>query len=320
MSLERTGQPACVTVLVFHSAKALPLVALLALLTVVSCAHDSLQGRLVLSGSATLAPLVVNSVEQWKKEHANVEVSIESIGSDAGLERLIRYSDADLALVSRPLAPADVEAAKQAGKTLVPLPLAWDAVCLVVPASNTWARSLSRSQAQLAFTTAVLWSDLDSAWPAVPIHRFVLGPNSGTADVFAESLFADGRKEPLFSAREAQSSEDDRILARGIAQIDGALGYLGWSTFTQSNHALRVVAFEGVAPTSSNIADHRYGLPRQLWLVATVQSLSAKPAARSLLSFLYEHYSALTKPTGLVPLTDSERVAAERTLDQLQVP
>jgi len=264
--------------------------------------------------------LVTKSAEEWKKLHPDVEVRIEAIGSDAGLERLIRYSDADLALLSRPLTEADREGAATAGKVLIPLPLAWDAVCLVVPATNTWVRSLSRLQAAQAFTSAVRWSDLDPAWPPLLIHRFALGPNSGTADVFAAAIFSSGNKSLLFAAPEAQASEDDRILARGVAEVEGALGYLGWSTFRESDRALRVLAFEGVNPTPESIADHTYELPRQLWLVATRQSMASQPLARSLVSFLYEHYSSLTTQTGLVPLTDGERQSAERTLNELRIP
>ena len=154
MSLDRTGKDDGVI-----SSPCSPLVrswfvlAVFFLILCGSCSTDRLKGRLVLSGSATLAPLVANSVELWKKFHPGVEVTVEAIGSDAGLERLIRYSDADLALVSRPLTPADQDAAKTAGKVLVALPLAWDAVCLVVPASNTWVRSLSRGTIRVAPTS-----------------------------------------------------------------------------------------------------------------------------------------------------------------------
>ena len=295
------------------------LLILVTLLTV-SCAKDSLQGRLSLSGSATLAPLVNRLVEAWKAQHPEVEVRVDAIGSDAGLERLIRYSDADLALVSRPLTREDEEAAQKAGKVLVALPLAWDAVCIVVPVSNTWATSLTRDQVTRAFTTAQTWSDLDRTWPSTAIHRFILGPNSGTADVFVASVLGGTSKGLLFSAPRAQASEDDRILARGISQTDGAIGYLGWGTALETSQTVRVVGLDGIQPSAQTIADRSYGLPRQLWLVATRQSLTGLPAARSLIRFLYDRDTTLTSQAGLVPLTDQERQAVQNTLNELRVP
>lgn len=282
-------------------------------LLLVSCGPDRMQGRAVLSGSSTLAPWAARVVEGWKKKHPSVESRVEAIGSDAGLERLVRYNDADLALVSRPLTEADRSAAAAVGKTLVPFLVARDAVSLVVPVSNTWARNLSREQTVRAFTSAQLWSDLDPSWPARPIHRFVLGPNSGTAEVFAVQVFG-GIKDPLYQAEGAQASEDDTILARGVTQVDDALGFLGWSSLRGAGPGLRSVAFDGVEPNATTIADLSYGLPRPLWLVATKEGLETNSAARDLIQYVFDNYEALTAETGLVALTEIERTAVHAAL------
>ena len=287
---------------------------LLSLALLSSCGTDSLSGRVVLSGSATLAPLATKAVEAWKKLHPQVEVRIEAIGSDAGLERLVRFHDADLALMSRPLQEVDRTKALAAGVTLVDLPVAWDAVCLVVPSSNTWARNFTRAQTALAFTTAKLWSDLDPSWPAQPIHRFVLGASSGTADVFAEAVL-EGKKGLLYGAPEVQASEDDRILARGVAQVEGSLGFLGWSTLQQVDKSVRALALEGVSPGPDTIRSGTYGLPRHLWFVVPKAGTTA--ATRSLIRYLLDSYSSVTADTGLVPLTEDERAAVLATLKTL---
>jgi len=292
-----------------------PIAAVLLTLALVlqSCGPDPLQGRVVLSGSSTLAPLATAALAGWGKLHPQVDARVEAIGSDAGMERLTRYGDADFALVSRSVTPEDYAAARSAGKELVVLPLAWDAVCLVVPRANTWVSSLTRDQVVQAFTTAQLWSDLDPSWPRKPIYRFALGPNSGTADVFAASVLH-GDKAPLFAAPGVQSSEDDQILARGVADVPGALGYLGWTTFRQSDPTLKILTYEGVAPSTETIRNRTYSMPRHLWLVATKQGLSS-PAAQSVARYLFEHSRSLAIDSGLVPLTDEERRAAGATLD-----
>ena len=282
-------------------------------LLLVSCGPDPLQGRVVLSGSSTLAPLATAALTEWSKLHPRVDARVEAIGSDAGLERLIRYGDADFALVSRDVTPADYAAARSAGKELVVLPLAWDAVCLVVPRTNTWVSSLTQQQVVLAFTTARLWSDLDASWPPKPIYRFALGPNSGTADVFAASVLH-GDKGLLFSAPGVQSSEDDQILARGVSEVEGALGYLGWTTLRQTDPSLKVLTFEGVAPSVDTIRNRTYALPRHLWLVGTKRGLG-DPAAQSMARYLFDRSRSLAEQAGLVPLTDEERNAAGATLD-----
>lgn len=278
------------------------------LLGLVGCAPDSLGGRVVLSGSSTLAPLGQRVVDAWGPLHPGVETRVEAIGSDAGLERLIRFSDADLALVSRPVTDTDQAEARGVGQTLVTLPLAWDAVALVVPTSNSWVYSLTRDQAVRAFSTARLWSDVDSSWPQTPLHRFVLGPRSGTADVFSRELFGENR-DALYIPP-VQASEDDDILTRGVTEVEGSLGFLGWSTARRSS-GLRVLAFEGVAPSAQTILDRTYPLVRPLWLVATTETL-ARPEVASLVNYLYQNYSALTADTGLVGLEDPEALVRAR--------
>lgn len=292
-----------------------PLFSLIFLLFLAGCGPDPLNGRVVLSGSSTLAPLATLAVDQWKKIHPQVEARVEAIGSDAGLDRLILYGDADFALVSRPLTSADQDKAKAAGKELFTVPLAWDAVCLVVPASNTWAKSLTRVQVAQAFTTARMWSDLDPLWPDRPIHRFALGPNSGTADVFADAILG-GNKTALFQGSQVQASEDDQILARGVSAVSGALGYVGWTTFRDADPTLRVVALDGVVPSPTAIRTRAYGLPRRLWLVGTRQGMTTNRAARSLLGFLYGQYRSLATESGLVALSDEERAQVDMVIKE----
>jgi len=272
-----------------------------------SCGPDRLGGRVILSGSSTLGPLAQKAAEAWKAVHPGVDTRVEAIGSDAGLERLIRYGDADLALVSRPLTDADRRAAADAGLDLVPLALARDAVCLVVPSADRWAASLSRAQVVRAFTEAETWADLDPAYPAKPLRRFVLGPSSGTADVFAAALLG-GDKARLYQTGWAQASEDDQILARGLAATPGALGFLGWTTFQSAGPGLRALAFDGVVPSPATIRNQSYGLTRPLWLVATRQGLDQKAEVRAFVRFLFDHYDTLTAGTGLVPLPEGDRV------------
>ncbi len=280
-----------------------------------ACGPDPLTGRINLSGSSTLAPLAQKAADLWKTKHPSVDVTVEAIGSDAGLERLVRYRDSDFALMSRPLNLKDNQNAEAAGTSLLTLPVAWDAVCLVVPRGDTWVNSLTREQAVRAFTTAAQWSDLDPAWPAKPIHRFVLGPNSGTADVFAASLFPQNRTG-FRTVAGVQASEDDRILARGVAGVEGSLGFLGWTTVQEVAPSLRALALDGVTPSPQTIRDRTYALPRQLWLVTTRDVLKHNAAARSLVRFLYDEYPSLAAATGLVALTDAERRGAELILNE----
>jgi len=276
-------------------------------LSLASCQPDVFQGRVLLSGSATLAPTVEAGLQDWKRQHSSVEVRVDAIGSDAGLERLIRFAEADVALLSRPITDDDRARAAAAGQELLVLPLAWDAVCLVVPSTTTWVANLSRSQARQAFTTASRWSDLDPTWPEQPLERFVLGPRSGTSDLFAAALL--DAKADMYQLPHTQASEDDRILARGLARTPGSLGFLGWTTVREAGAALKVLAFEGVVPSDQTIRDHRYALTRPLVLVTTRALWRDRPVVRSIVRSLYQG-----QPPGVVPLSESEQASVRSAL------
>lgn len=285
----------------------------LALMLLASCVPPVPTSRVILSGSSTLAPVASRAADRWKQTHPKVEVRVEGIGSDAGLERLIQYDEADLALVSRPLTEADLATAEKAGKTLTAWPLAWDAVCIVVAQTNTWARSLTSDQAVKAFTVASQWNDLDPTWPTVPIHRFVLGVQSGTTEVLA-ARWLGGDETLLLSAPGVQASEDDQIVARGVASVEGAIGFLGWTTVKALDLPLRTLAIDGIEPNEASIREGTYGLRRQLWVVGDRSLWKTRPEVRAFLQSLFDRYPEVLEGTSLVPLTSDEQRAVQATL------
>ncbi|MGD2147306.1 MAG: substrate-binding domain-containing protein, partial [Anaerolineae bacterium] len=71
-----------------------------------------------------------------------------------------------------------------------------DAVAIVVSRENPFLSEVTTEQLRLIFTESETWADVDPAWPSKPILRFMPGADSGTLDLFVESV-SEGELEAL---------------------------------------------------------------------------------------------------------------------------
>ena len=264
---------------------------------------------LQVSGSSTVAPFVLvltNGLEA-------VDVRITSSGTTAGLAALcdLRPGSADLTGGSRGIAAAELDDCAAAGvSTVVEVPLGTDGIVLAhsdaaEPLALT-ATDLYRALAAerprgdgdctLLPNTARRWSDVRADLPARPIRVFGPPPTSGTREVFAERVIAEGaRAEPCLAVlartdparfaaslalrRDAawtEAGESDGAVAYALTRLPDAIGVFGF-VHAAAQEGLALVPIDGVAPTRDAIADGRYPLARPLYLYTTAGHLTRDP-------------------------------------------
>ena len=112
------------------------------------------------------------------------------------------------------------------------------------------------------------WRDLRPALPAEKIRLFGPGTDSGTHDYFTTVVM--GR--PGASRADHYQTEDDHLIARGVAGNRWALGYVGSAGYAANRDRLRVLAidtgFGCVRPTPTALGDGSYSpLTRDLYLL-----------------------------------------------------
>jgi phosphate transport system permease protein len=149
-----------------------------------------LEGDIVTTGSSTVAPITQRMAEDFKAAgQFSGEITIDSIGTDAGFRVLCTDRAADIANASRQMINLDFSACAQ--KRLNPLGfrVANDGIALVVSAKNTFLNDVTTEQIQQIFTTAERWSDVDPSWPDKPILHYIPGADSGTLDFFVATTF-----------------------------------------------------------------------------------------------------------------------------------
>lgn len=244
------------------------------------------QGTLRITGSSTMAGLLLNLSKSYESIYPDVKVEVKQGGSARGLAAL-QAGECDLAAVSRELSDEEVREIETAtGRKVFQVPIALDAVCIMVHARNSLA-SISREQLNGIFSIThsmtkdpvLRWSDLDPKSPLgdqfMPLH--LLPENHGTMQDFirwampGESLQTITRHEELSPAG----------VVNACCAYRTAMGISGY--MSRQNRARMLPVSEGlgkpaVAPNFKTIRDRTYPLWRPLNLVVLGSDEANVPA------------------------------------------
>ena len=171
----------------------------------------------LVGGSSTLAPLTQAIAVDFEKAHKGTKVDLSAAGTADGFTRFCR-GDVDIVDASRPVTDAERAACLAAGVEFLELPVAYDALTVIVNVANTWAASMTVSELRklwepAAEGTVTKWSQIRSDWPDRPITLFGPGIESGTFDYFTDSVT--GTMDA--SRRDYGASADDREIVRSVA-------------------------------------------------------------------------------------------------------
>ncbi|MEM7134862.1 MAG: phosphate ABC transporter permease PstA [Chloroflexota bacterium] len=148
------------------------------------------ENSISMAGSSTVYPLSEALSNKYTESGFSGEISIESIGSKAGLARFCSGAEGvDIANASRTITRAETEFCRRNRLTPLEFRVGNDAIAVVVSAENDFVDSLTLDELRLLFTTAETWADVNPDWPVEPIERLVPSIDSGTLDFFTETVF-----------------------------------------------------------------------------------------------------------------------------------
>jgi phosphate transport system substrate-binding protein len=274
-------------------------------------------GTIISAGSSTVFPLAERMVERFKKEGFTGSVTVDSIGSGAGFERFCRTGETDVANASRAIKSSEVELAKAINRTPIEIRVGTDALAVCVAKTNTFVKNATRAELVKIFGAARTWSDVNPAWPAAPIKRFIPGTDSGTFDYFAEALFA-SKKEPLLGAANLQLSEDDNILVQGILGSPYAVGFFGYAYYVENKDKLTVLSIEGIEPNQETVDSGKYPLARPLFMYSDAKIMRDKPQVAAYLNFVLTYVNDEIKAVGYFPANpEAMKQAKQRWLEAM---
>jgi phosphate transport system substrate-binding protein len=288
-----------------------------ALLLAAGCGGDGGSDAILADGSSTVGPFTTRAAESFKQQNADVEVTVGISGTGGGFERFCR-DEIDLADASRPIEGDEKENCADAGIEYVDLPVANDALTVVVNSENDWATCLTVDQLKAIWepgSTVKNWQDVDPSFPDEPLRLYGPGTDSGTFDYFTDAIVGDEGE----SRTDYQASEDDNVIVEGVTGDRGALGYFGFSYYEQNQDAVKAVAIDNgsgcVAPSVQTAQDGTYApLSRPLFVYAKASSLERSDVAE-FLTYMIDNGTEIAEQADFVPLTSEQLADAKAKLD-----
>jgi len=257
-------------------------------------------GDVVTAGSSTVFPLAERMAARFEDEGFAGTITIDSIGSGAGLERFCVTGETDVANSSRAIRDTEVESCRAIGREPVEFRVGTDALAITVSQENDFLTNATLAELALIFGTATNWSDVNPAWPNEPIQRFIPGTDSGTFDYFVEEIFEED-EGPILAAANTQLSEDDNVLVQGVLGSPYAIGFFGYAYYAENTDVLRVLDIEGVTPTAESVDDNSYPLARPLFLYSDAAIMQSKPQVAAYINFFLTYVNEEVVDVGYFP-------------------
>jgi phosphate binding protein len=265
-----------------------------------------LKGNIVIAGSSTVYPLAQKLAEDFKKDGYADNITVDSIGSGAGITRFCR-GETDIASSSRAMNEKEIATCKANGRDPVQFQVGIDALTIAMSRQNKFVNSLNRKQIALIYSgKAKTWKDVNAKWPAEDIKLFSPGTDSGTYDYFTEEVFkeekdASKRRAIISAVAGIQLSEDDNVLVKGVEGSANAIGYFGYAYYLEEKAKLKAIGYEGVLPSDRTVANGSYKFARPLFLITTAKIMKDKPQVAGYMNYTLTNVEKVIKAVGYFP-------------------
>lgn len=277
---------------------------------------DAVSGDIVTAGSSTVFPLSERMKQRFEEEGFTGNLTIDSIGSGAGIERFCVSGETDIANASRAIRDSEIESCRGIGREPVEFYVGIDALAVVVSSENDFVTDVTIEELALIYSTAVNWSDVRPEWPNEPILRFSPGTDSGTFDYFVEAIMeealGDTGGDAILNSAGTQFSEDDNVLVQGVQGSPYAIGYFGYAYYQENASTLNALSVNGVTPTEETAESGEYPISRPLFIYSTAEIMQEKPQVAAFIYFYITNVGDEVLDVGYFPVSDE---AAQENLE-----
>ena len=265
-----------------------------------------------IDGSSTVYPITEAVAEEFQKAKKNaIKVTVGISGTGGGFKKFCR-NETDISNASRPITAKEMEDCKAAGVEYIEMPVAYDALTVVINPKNTFLKQATVDELKKMWEPAaqgkvMKWSDVNPAWPDAPMKLFGAGADSGTFEYFTEAIVG----KPKSSRGDFTASEDDNVLVQGVARDVNALGYFGYAYYAENMNRLKGLPIvnpktgKAVEPSGANVENASYQpLSRPIFVYVKAKSLE-KPEVREFVDFYMKNAEKLVREVKYVPLPKS---------------
>lgn len=273
---------------------------------------SKLSGKIVIDGSSTVYPITEAVAEEFSKIYPPVKTSVAFSGTGGGFKKFGR-NEIDISDASRPIRESEMKLCQENGVFFIELPIAIDALAVVVHPKNDWVDYLTVQELRLIWSPEsqgkiIRWNQIRPQWPNQEIRLYGPGTASGTFDYFTEAIMGKSGS----SRGDYTASEDDNVLVQGIATDRYALGYFGVAYYEENRDKLKAVPIDdendangkgAFHPTRENAEKAYYQpLSRPLFIYVNTASLQ-RPEVKEFVRFYLDNVPQLAAEVGYIPFS-----------------
>lgn len=250
-----------------------------------------------IKGSDTVLPLSQLAAERFMKLHPNRHTTVTGGGSGVGISALLT-GNTEIAQASRRIKFDEKQKLKAAGKEIVEVVAAYDALAVVVHPSNPVKR-LTREQLEGIFMGRIKnWKEVGGC--DLRIIPYARETSSGTYELFRENVL---KHKNYMSG--IMSMPATGAIVQSVGQTPGAIGYIGLAYLTPRLKAIDISYDQGrtyVSPTFDNARRKLYPIIRPLYFYYEAANA---PKVRNYLDYLLSPAGQrLVEETGFVAVQE----------------
>ncbi|HET9415732.1 MAG TPA: PstS family phosphate ABC transporter substrate-binding protein [Pseudolabrys sp.] len=262
-----------------------------------------------IDGSSTVFPITEAVAEEFQKsKQGRIKVTVGISGTGGGFKKFCR-GETDIQDASRPILRKEMDDCKAAGITYLEMPVAYDALTVVINPKNSFVKSLTVAELKKMWEPAAQgkvtnWNQINPAFPSSPLKLFGAGADSGTFDYFTEAITGKSKS----SRGDFTASEDDNVLVQGVSRDVNSLGFFGFAYYVENRDKLKAVPIvdkpggKAVLPSMENVLNGTYQpLARPIFIYVNTAALK-RPEIREFVEYYNKHGEKLAREVKYVPL------------------
>lgn len=215
---------------------------------------SSLAGKLIVTGSSTIAPLAAELAKQFESMHSNVKIDVQTGGSSRGISD-VRQQISDIGMVSRQLKAAETDLSSHL--------LAKDGVSIIVHKNNPISELSEQQIKQIYLGEITNWKKLGGHDVKITVINKAEGRS--TLEVFLKhfQLKNTAIKPTIIIG-------DNEQAIKLVANNTSAIAYVSIGTAEYDialNVPIRTLPLNGIEASTKTVLSNQFPLSRELNLI-----------------------------------------------------
>ncbi|MEM8544257.1 MAG: PstS family phosphate ABC transporter substrate-binding protein [Cyanobacteria bacterium P01_H01_bin.119] len=286
---------------------------------------SELSGSLTVDGSSTVFPISEAMAEEFQIANPGVQITVGSSGTGGGFEKFCN-GETQVSNASREVKPEEIEGCAENGIEMIEVPVATDALSVVVNPENDWVTCMTIDELNAIWSpesegSITNWNQVNPDYPDAEMVLYGPGTDSGTFDYFTETV----NGEEGLSRADYTASEDDNVLVQGVEGDANAMGYFGYAYYFENQDRMKSVEIDGgegcVAPNEENVLSGEYApLSRPLFIYVNKEAYESDETVKAFIDFyLSPDNSPFVADTGYVILNEEQYAASQAKVESGEV-